>query len=381
MKRRMMAIGLCLALVAGLVGVLPAAAEPDLPLTAISLAGEFYSQDFDSLAATGASSALPDGWAFLEGGAGSNALYTAGTGSSTTGDTYSFGAAGAAERALGGLRTGSVHSTLGAGFQNDTGAILDSVTVGYVCEQWRVGVANRGAADRMDFQYSTDATSLTTGTWIDADHLDCLSTNISDSAGAKDGNNSTYRTALSGIVDDLNIAAGATFWLRWTDFDIASSDDGLGIDDFSLEASSPSAVALVSFEARPVDNHILVTWQTLSEFDNAGFNLYRSTDPAGPQTLLAYVPSQAPGSTVGAAYSYEDLAVEPGQTYWYWLEDVSLSGATTLHGPVSATVQAPTAVTLSSVSVRPAAHLTLPWLWLVAGAGLALGLNRLRRRA
>jgi hypothetical protein len=271
-----MAIGLCLALIAGLVGVLPAAAEPDLPSTAISLAGEIYSQDFDTLAATGASSALPDGWAFFEGGAGSNALYTAGTGSSTTGDTYSFGAAGAAERALGGLRTGSVHSTLGAGFQNDTGAILDSVTVGYVCEQWRVGVANRGAADRLDFQYSTDATSLTTGTWIDADHLDCLSANISDSAGAKDGNSSAYRTALSGMLDGLNIAAGATFWLRWTDFDIASSDDGLGIDDFSLEASNPSAVALVSFEARPVDYHLLAAWKTASELDSAGFNSSRS---------------------------------------------------------------------------------------------------------
>jgi hypothetical protein len=83
---------------------------------------------------------------------------------------------------------------------------------------------------------------------------------------------------------------------------------------------------------------------------------------------------------VGFAYSYDDLAVQAGQTYWYWLEDVSLGGATTLHGPVSATLQAPTAVTLGSLSASPAAAgSALPWLLAVAGAGLALGVSRRRR--
>lgn len=39
---------------------------------------------------------------------------------------------------------------------------------------------------------------------------------------------------------------------------------------------------------------------------------------AGAQTLLAYLPSQAPGSTQGFTYTYDDLVVQPGQTYWYW---------------------------------------------------------------
>jgi len=127
----------------------------------------------------------------------------------------------------------------------------------------------------------------------------------------------------------------------------------------------------------------VVSWETVSEASNAGFNLYRSTDPAGPQTLLTYLPSQAPGSTQGYAYSYEDLAVQAGQTYHYWLEDVSLGGATTLHGPVSATVQAPTAVTLSGISASPAAAAgsALPWLLAVAGAGAALAAGRRRRSA
>ncbi|MFZ2362348.1 MAG: hypothetical protein WA040_23615, partial [Anaerolineae bacterium] len=127
------------------------------------------------------------------------------------------------------------------------------------------------------------------------------------------------------------------------------------IDNVLIEDSGFLAVTLASFNAEAQADRVAVDWQTVSETGNAGFNLYRSTDPAGPQALLGYVPSQGPGSSQGFAYSFEDLDVQAGQTYWYWLEDVSLSGATTLHGPVSATVQAPTAVTLSSVSASPAA--------------------------
>ena len=145
------------------------------------------------------------------------------------------------------------------------------------------------------------------------------------------------------------------------------------------------AVTLACFGAQGGADRVTVTWETLSEVDNAGFNLYRGDDAAGPQTLLAYVPSQGPGSTQGFAYSYDDLAVQPGQTYWYWLEDVSLSGATTLHGPVSATVSAPTAVTLASLQATPlapaipAAAAALAGLaGLMAAAGVAVSRRRTR---
>lgn len=193
-----------------------------------------YTENFDTLASSGTSSTVPAGWAFSETDSNADTIYTAGTGSSTTGDTYSFGAAGNSERAFGGLLTGTLDPTIGAQFQNTTGATITSLAITYYCEQWRTGLANRNAADRMDFQYSFNATSLSTGDWISVDALDCLTTNISDSAGAKNGNAAAYRTAVSGSITGLSIANGATYWLRWTDFNIADSDDGLAIDDFSL---------------------------------------------------------------------------------------------------------------------------------------------------
>ena len=153
------------------------------------------------------------------------------------------------------------------------------------------------------------------------------------------------------------------------------SDEWVGVDDISITGGT-LAVTLSSFAADAQADRVLVDWQTVSELGNAGFNLYRSTDPAGPQTLLTTLPSLAPGSTHGFAYSYEDLAVQPGQTYWYWLEDVSLSGATTLHGPASATVQAPTAVTLSGISADQTGEadtfLARLWAALLAWSAVAL---------
>ena len=125
-----------------------------------------------------------------------------------------------------------------------------------------------------------------------------------------------------------------------------------------------TAVTLAHFTAEAQAGHVRVRWETVSELDNAGFNLYRNTTPNTVGDLLAYVPSQAPGSPQGFTYSYGDADVQPGQTYWYWLEDVSLSGVTTLHGPVSAAVNAPTAVTLAQLDAS--SRLASPVGWLLA---------------
>jgi hypothetical protein len=45
-----------------------------------------------------------------------------------------------------------------------------------------------------------------------------------------------------------------------------------------------------------------------------------------------------PGSPVGASYEFLDESVEPGLTYWYWLEDVDAYGVPTRHGPLSVQV-------------------------------------------
>src|SRR3989337_7731 len=153
----------------------------------INLSGGTYLQDFNTLASSGTSGILPAGWLFSETGANANALYNTGTGSSTTGDTYSCGASGSTERALGGLLSGSLTPTIGAWFVNNTGSLLSSVTISYTGEQWRLGTADRGP-DTLHFQLSTDATGLSTGAWIDVNALDFSSPATTAPVGLKDGN-------------------------------------------------------------------------------------------------------------------------------------------------------------------------------------------------
>jgi len=88
-------------------------------------------QDFNTLVNSGTSTVLPSGWFIAEAGTGANTTYTAGTGSSTTGDTYSLGSSGSTDRALGGLRTGSLNPTFGASFTNTTGATVNKIDITY----------------------------------------------------------------------------------------------------------------------------------------------------------------------------------------------------------------------------------------------------------
>ncbi len=199
--------------------------------------GTPYTQTFDSLAASGTSSEVPEGWAFFETGVNANGLYSAGSGAANSGDTYSFGADPAGERAFGMLRSGSLVSTIGASFVNRTGATLTSLSIGYRGEQWRFGTVARG--DRLDFQYSLDG-----AIWVDVDALDFVAP-MRTAAGPVDGNSAAV--PITATIGGLNIPDGAVFFLRWNDFDAIGADDGLAVDDFSLTASAepanPSATA------------------------------------------------------------------------------------------------------------------------------------------
>ena len=130
-------------------------------------------------------------------------------------------------------------------------------------------------------------------------------------------------------------------------------------DNKSISANfvpiDPLAVTVDSFDVTVGADHMLVSWQTSSEIDNVGFNLYRATDPGVPQDLLAFVPSQAPGSNQGFSYEWTDSDVVAGQTYYYWLEEIALNGTLAMHGPISILYQVPTAVTMNAFSTQTTA--------------------------
>jgi len=101
----------------------------------------------------------------------------------------------------------------------------------------------------------------------------------------------------------------------------------------------PTVVELASFTAKASFKQVLLEWETLSEIDNAGFEIWRFTsEGAGFERITAAMIPAEGNPLSGAVYEFADGDVESGRTYWYTLEDMDIYGISTFHGPVSATV-------------------------------------------
>jgi hypothetical protein len=126
-------------------------------------------------------------------------------------------------------------------------------------------------------------------------------------------------------------------WSGWESYGQVAFTWASVVPEWML-GEEPTAITLVSFTAQANSDSVALTWETGTEIDNAGFNLYRASAPDGPYTRINGALIAAEGDPVaGARYSFLDEDLAPG-TYTYKLEDVDLNGVATLHGPVSATV-------------------------------------------
>ena len=215
-------------------------------------------QAFDTLASTGTGSTVPSGWSFLESGTNANTTYAADNGLANSGNTYSYGAGSSGERAFGMLRSGSLVPMVGARLRNDSGNALAAIAVAYTGEQWRLGTAGR--VDRLDFQYSLNATSVgdAAATWVDVDTLDFTAPVSGGALGALDGNLAANRTAVSGSISGIVLPVSAGLWVRWLDLDATGADDGLAIDDvsFGVSGDPPPDIAPTVTSTTPGNNAI-----------------------------------------------------------------------------------------------------------------------------
>ena len=87
---------------------------------------------------------------------------------------------------------------------------------------------------------------------------------------------------------------------------------------------------------------VLVQWETQSETNSAGFNLYRQQAHTLMQTQLnsTLIPSQG-NSSRGATYRFTDKTVQKGKTYVYYLEEIELDGTAVFHPTFNQTATVP----------------------------------------
>lgn len=255
-----------------------------IPISAVNVE---YKQDFNNLSAAAnntlvnfssspeASTDIPLGWTILETGSNANSTYRVSDGSSNSGDSFSFGTSGQSDRAIGTLLSGSLKAWIGTSFTNNTGTTINTLKIKYTGEQWRRGAsdAQRSTADELRFSYLTSGfTAYNAGTWTRVEALDFKSPIISGAARSLDGNNSDNREEFEVTIIGLNIQPNDQFWIRWEDIDVTSSDDGLGIDDFSVVAN-PVAPSIVANPTSINYGNVAPATNTNSTIDVTGSNL------------------------------------------------------------------------------------------------------------
>ena len=101
--------------------------------------------------------------------------------------------------------------------------------------------------------------------------------------------------------------------------------------DFGF-VQEPTFVSLSSFTGRPLGgSQIQLEWITVVEFQNLGFNVYRSAFPDGEGTLLNRGLIPAHGGSFGGVYSLMDPNAARDGANFYWLEDIDWNMKTTRH--------------------------------------------------
>jgi trimeric autotransporter adhesin len=180
---------------------------------------------------------------------------------STGGRLYNAGIG--TDRALVALASGTVAMGVGIAFTNDTGTVIDAVTLSFTQQIWRVqGTSTQTPIEnRLLFAYGTSAAGIAPTNFItnplmeprsdfdlvSAAELTILGTTSGDVPDrTRIGSDPEWSTLISGTLSNLNWQPGDMLFLRWNDFDAAGFDAGLGIDNLSLVVvPEPATYALL----------------------------------------------------------------------------------------------------------------------------------------
>ncbi len=185
----------------------------------------------------------------------------------------------------------------------------------------------------------------------------------------------------------LAIMVLATFlcmpaWAQYT-----GGNGRLSADPPETPPGGPLVVELDSFTAvvHPQEGYVLVSWETATELDCAGFNLWSSDTEDGEYVRINETLIPCVGSAVeGAAYEFEDPDC-PGWYCFYMLQDINFEGDSSWHGPISVDseawqVQTAQAHQMSVGTAAASKGFNLFGLILPPAAVIALWIRRNRRK-
>ena len=150
--------------------------------------------------------------------------------------------------------------------------------------------------------------------------------------GALVGNTSPNKTLITFNITGLSIANGAAFWIRWNDFAASGADDGLAVDDLTINFNG-AAVPPCTEQVNPPSSPILTPTATTmtGSFTVASpavdeYLVIRSTSnllSASPTDGVVYSAGQSIGGGIivsgGTATTFTDNGLNANTTYYYFV--------------------------------------------------------------
>jgi hypothetical protein len=246
---------------------------PGLSWSQISISGtSAITQNFDSLGTSG-TAALPAGWKMSAAGAGTTAGYStsgnltavtqqASSGSPTAGGRYNWGSS-SSDRALGFMTSGSYASpnAIMVAFKNSTGSTITGFSISFDYERYRINTA----AASVTFSRSTNGSTWTSDTAGQSGAFSTGSSSYTFSSGT------TVSKSFS--VSAISLAPDSLYYFKWDFNTTGGSSQGIGLDNFSLTATTaPAATPNIELSSPAASASNLtegVTNQVLSRFDLA----------------------------------------------------------------------------------------------------------------
>ncbi|MBK8046774.1 MAG: DUF11 domain-containing protein [Anaerolineales bacterium] len=122
--------------------------------------------------------------------------------------------------------------------------------------------------------------------------------------------------------------------------------------NFGAYQDNPTAVILTSFSAVAASDGVLVTWETASEVNTAGFFVYRLDATTGQQMQVneEIVPALL-GAAPGGTYRILDRGAQTGSAYTYLLVEIETGGQQKEYGPFALTTAAPALLATNALDV------------------------------
>ncbi|KAA3606535.1 MAG: T9SS C-terminal target domain-containing protein [Calditrichaeota bacterium] len=124
----------------------------------------------------------------------------------------------------------------------------------------------------------------------------------------------------------------------------------LGISD------NPLPVEILDFRAFVSEGNVALNWETQSEVENAGFEVYRKSEKEEDFKLISSFKTNTElkglgTSAQGKIYSFTDENVILGETYFYKLVDVSFNGEKESHNEILITVESQEEFTIQNLKL------------------------------